>query len=118
MGDNKRSFAAVASLVFAGVNALGIVVSAFYSFHMLNKCVEIYGDLGTDVPIITQQVINVREPLWMLATGLLLAIVGLKELIRPKWVTLLLNGVFVLFGIAFWALFIAILILPLANHVQ
>jgi len=112
MNERERGIAGIVSVVFAGLNALGIIITATLSLHMRQKWLAIHEDLGATLPQITQAVINMPWGVWILVTGLLLGIVVLKELISRKWIPLLLNGFFVILGIAYWAVFSAVMMAP------
>ena len=78
----------------------------------------IYEDLGAELPSVTQMILNVHWALWILASLILLALLAVKELIPKKWIPLLLNGILVLMGIVYWAIFSTALMIPLMNLIQ
>ena len=119
MNVNKKRIASVASKVFATLNALGLIFLVIYSLHVCQKFNAIHKEMGLDVPVVTQAVINVPAGAWILTAVILLAIIALKEKIARKWIPILLNCHFVLIGVVYWVIFSAIVIvLPLMQLAQ
>ncbi len=118
MKDKKQSLAGIVSIVFAGLNVLGVLVSTGYTLHIRHQFVQIYDDLGADLPALTQMILNVHWTLWVFVSLFCLAVLILKELIEKKWIPLLLNGFFVLIGIAYWVLFSTALMIPFMQVIQ
>jgi hypothetical protein len=118
MENKKLSVAGVVSIIFAALNALGLIVSTGCSLHLRHKFIEIYADLGAELPHVTQMILNIHWIFWVLTLLVLLAILAAKELITKKWIPLLLNGVFVLVGIAYWAVFSTAMLIPFMKLIQ
>ena len=118
MEKKKLGVAGVVSIVFAALNALGLLVSIGYSLHIRHKFVVIYEDLGAELPGVTQMVLNIHWSVWILISLILLAILAIKEFISKKWIPLLLNGIYVLLGIVYWAVFSTALMVPLIKLIQ
>ena len=118
MEDKKLGVAGVVSIVFAALNALGLLVSMGWSLHIRHKFMQIYQDFGAELPGVTQMILNIHWTMWVVISLVLLAVLAAKELISKKWIPLLLNGVFVLIGIAYWAVFSTAMMIPLMKLIQ
>ena len=118
MEKKKLGAAGVVSIVFAVLNAIGVLVSTGFSLHIRHKFMAVYDDLGAELPGVTQMILNIHWALWILASLILLALLAVKELIPKKWIPLLLNGILVLMGIVYWAIFSIALMIPMMNLVQ
>ncbi len=119
MVENKKpGVDGVVSIVFAALNALGLLVSTGYSLHIRHKFITIYAELGAPLPGVTQMILNTHWTIWILISLVLLAMLGLKELASKKWIPLLLNGIFVLMGIVYWAVFSTAMMIPLMQLIQ
>ncbi len=118
MENRKQSVAGVISIVFAAINAVGIMLTMGYSLHIRHKFTEVHEDLGAELPSITAMVLNIHWSAWVLVSLSLLAVVLAKEVISRKWIPILLNVAFVLICIAYWAFFAVAMMIPLASIIQ
>lgn len=118
MDKKKLGVAGVVSIVLAVLNGIGVLVSVGYSLHIRHKFIQIYQELGAELPGVTQMVLNTHWTIWILISLILLAILAVKELISKKWIPLLLNGIYVLLGIVYWAVFSTAMMIPLMKLIQ
>ena len=118
MEKQKPGVAGVVSIVFAVLNAIGLIVSAGCSLNIRHKFMQIYEEFEAELPALTQMILNVHWANWTVISLILLAILAVKELISKKWIPLLINGIFVLFGILYWAVFSTAMIIPLMQLIQ
>ena len=114
----KPTVPGVISIILAGMNAIGLLLSLGYSLYIRNRFMAIFEDFGAALPTVTQLIIRTHWSIWVLGTVLGLVILALKELIPKKWIPLLLNGIFLLFGIIYWAVFSTAMLFPLAEMVE
>jgi len=118
MEKKKFGVAGVISVVLAVLNAIGLLVSLGFSLHIRHKFIEIYEDLGAELPILTQGVLNTHWTIWILISLLLLVVLIVKEFIPKKRIPLVLNGLFFLLGIVYWAVFSTAMMVPLMELIQ
>ncbi len=120
MSEKSNSVCGIISIVLAVLNGLALLVFAVGGLHVRGRFLEIYQDLlsGESLPAATQLVLSV--PAWavLLIVVLLLVILGVKELIRPKWVPLCLNVLWFLIGGVVSLVFSAVLMAPLITIIQ
>ena len=112
MEKKKLGVAGVISIVFAGLNAIGLIVTVGLSLHIRGVFAEMFADFGATLPAITQMVLDIH---WMLAIGVaapFFVILVAKEFITKKWIPLLINGVYVLLGIVYWVVFQIVMLIP------
>ena len=118
MEKKKPGIVGALSIVFAVLNAIGLLVSVGCSLHIRHKFMQVYEDLEIELPGIAQLILNTHWAIWILTALVLLSILAVKELLSKKWVPLLLNGIFVLFGIVYWAVFSTAMVIPLMTLIQ
>jgi hypothetical protein len=120
MNERSSSVCGIISIVLAALNGLALLVFAVGGLHMRGRFLEIYQDLlsGESLPGATQLVLTV--PAWsvLLIAVLLLGILSVKELIRPKWIPLCLNLLWFLIGGVVFFVFSAVLMAPLMTIIQ
>ena len=96
------------------------LVFAIGGLHLRGRFLEIYQDLLSDqsLPAATRFILSV--PSWAILLGalVLLGILSVKELIRPKWVPLCLNVLWFLIGAVVSLMFSAVLMAPLVSIIQ
>lgn len=106
-------------MVFALLNAFGLIVTAGYSLHIRSKFIDIFDELiGGSLPPLTAVMVNTHWTIWIFVTVILLTALFLKERISKKWIPLSLNALFVLVGIVYWAVFTIGMMFPLIQIIQ
>ena len=118
MEKKKLSVAGIISIVLAVLNGSGLLVSLGSSLHIRHKFLVIYQDLEVDLPVLTQGILSTHWGIWLLAGLVLLAVLVVKEFIPKKGITILINGLFFLLGIVYWAMFSTAMMIPLMEMVQ
>ena len=118
MKDRKLGAGGLVSIVLAVLNGIGLMVSVGCSLHIRRQFIQIFQELEVELPAMTQMILNVHWAIWILLSIILLAILAAKELIPKKWIPLLINGLYVLLGIIYWAVFSTAMMIPLMSLVQ
>ena len=118
MDKKEPGGAGVVSIVFAVLNATALVVSVGWSLRIRHKFIGMYEDLAVELPRITQMVLSIHWGALVVGMLLLLSALAIKELISKKWIPLLLNGLFALFGVLCWGLFVVALFIPMMGLIQ
>lgn len=103
----------IISIVFAVLNGIGIVASTGCGLFVRGKFLQMYAELGAELPVMTRLFLNFHWGIWIVISAFLLLVLVAKEFIPKKWIPLLLNGLFLFFGLLWWAVFSSALLLPL-----
>lgn len=120
MSEKTGKVCGVISIILAVLNGLALLVFALGWLHIRGRFLEIYQDLLSDqaLPVATQFVLSVPSWIVLLGTLVLLGILSVKEMLRPKWVPLCLNVFWFLIGVVVSILFSTILMAPLVTIIQ
>jgi hypothetical protein len=115
MSAKSDNVCGISSIVLAVLNGLALLVFAIGGLHVRGRFLDIYRELlgHRTLPVATQCVCSV--PAWavLMGTLALLFVLFAKERLRPKWVPLCLNLVWMLIGIVVSVLLSAIMMAPL-----
>ena len=86
MSDRSSSVCGIMSKTLAVLNGVGLVVATLGALRMRGDFLDIYRDLlsGQSLPVVTQFVLSVPSWTVLLVAMVLLGILAIKELIRPK----------------------------------
>ena len=120
MSEKSNRVCGIVSVVLAVLNGLALLVFALGGLHVRGRFLAIYEELlsRTALPGATQFVLTVPSWTVMVGTAVLLVLLGVKELIRPKWFPLCLNVLWFLLGAVVSVLFAAVLVAPLPTIIQ
>ena len=105
------------SIAFAVVNGLALIFTTVGMLQVREKFAAIYGDLGVQLPTLTQFVLSVPPTGVACAALLLLALLAAKEFLRPRVVPLAINLAWLVAGAVVVGLFTLALFRPLVSVV-
>ncbi len=120
MSDKSDGVCGIASIVLLFLNVLGLVM---FTVGFLSKRIafaEIFADFDCQLPVATRLCLSIPAPVAVLVVLVILAALIAKEFLRPSWLPLVLNAIWMAVGGVLTALFTAAMFLPLiqlCNHV-
>ena len=120
MSEKSDRVGGTVSIVMAALNGVGLLGVALGGLRVRGRFFEIYCDLLGDKPLpaATQLVISVPSWTVLVVTVGLLGLLVVKELIRPKWIPLCMNVVWLFIGAIVSLLFSAALFIPLVTIIE
>jgi hypothetical protein len=115
MSTTAEKVGRVGSIVFAAVNAVTFGVCLVGFLVSRGHFAEVFKDMfaGTALPALTAFFINVPAAVVLVVAVILLALLVAKEWLRPVWIPLVLNALWLAFGAVLVLLFVLAMLLPL-----
>lgn len=114
MSTTAEKVGRVGSIVFAAVNALSFGVCLVGLLESRGHFAGVFKDLlaGTALPALTAFFINVPVAVVLVAAGFLLALLVAKEWLRPVWIPLVLNALWLALGAVLVLMYVLAMLLP------
>lgn len=109
----------IASMVVLILDVFGYIVLAAITLLNTGKFNSIFVDMGVQLPQITQVLVSLPSALYVLIfLGLIIALVLKEKVIRRKPLAFTLNVMALIGGIAFFAIYMLAMFLPLSQIIQ
>ena len=109
----------IASMVVLILDVIGCIVLAAMTLRTTAKFKAIFADLGVQLPQITQVLVSLPAALYVVIfLGLIIALVVKEKVMRNKPLAFTLNVVVLIGGIAYLAVYVAAMFLPMMQMIQ
>jgi type II secretory pathway component PulF len=113
MSTTAEKVGRVGSIVFAAVNAVTFCLCVLGFLRARGHFAEIFKEMAVALPVVTQFVLAVPGGVVLAVAILLLALLVAKEWLRPVWIPLVLNALWLAFGAVLVLVFVLAMMLPL-----
>lgn len=113
MEERKPGGAGAVGVALAVLNGIGVIGSVVLSLVIRGKFSAIFAELGAALPGMTRLFLSLHPATLVLAAVILLGILTAASLIPGKVVPHVLNGVVLIVGVVYWAVFLLAIFLPL-----
>lgn len=118
MSTTAEKVGRVFSGLFCAANAVTLVLVLVNFLHVRAKFAGIFKDLGAQLPTLTTLLFAPSPSVLMLVAVVLLALLIAKEWLRPVWVPMFLNGLWLALGCAVCLLIVIALFLPMLTLIS
>lgn len=119
MGTTAEKIGRVGSIIFVVINAVTFGFCVIGFLRVRGHFAGIFKDMLADVelPALTACILNVPGAVVLALAVVLLALLVAKEWLRPIWIPLTLNALWLALGSVLVVLFLLAMLMPLASVV-